>query len=895
MSEPVSIQVGGNVKGNIVVGDHNFVVNTNYGTIVNQQAGPQVQARQFVSQPPRAPRGFVNRSAELSKLETWISANEVALLYATDGMGKSALLKQAANSAAARAMPGGVVLLESVDMDGQALGPDDIIQRLFDALFESNPPLKVDAVSARTYLSNTRPLILMDEVGLSPALERILPDLFPQGAILLAADVPLGADFQRLPVGPLPRAESVALLVAKAELVLDDANRATLDKLCALLDDVSLALIVTANVLREAHTSPEAALQTIENIPALERDPVLAALNRAFTFAFSQLSPDEQKVLSAAALTPGVSMTPEWLSAALGGVDVDAFIERLKALGLLFANSPRLRLPPGFRAPAQRASVLDEKTLLPRLIAFLIAPLRANPQNWDYIHDELGNFFGALTWAVRAGRPADVIALGRALDPYLTLHGLWDAWNASIGYILDAARQSGQQAVEAWALHQGGTRAIGVGTHQQALGFLRQALELRRTLGDRVGMAYTQHNIDLLIGPPSAPPRDTLKSQPPKPVNGGPNWLLLIGGIGIIGILAFAALLIVGRFLFAPPPLPPIQITLAPITEPPTIPTFSIAMTATIGPPLTAIHLPRVLGATPTLTPTPGPTPLGGSGEIVFQVQPDPLDLNYLFIDTINVDGSNLDQVLKSNTTPQPAWSPDGQYLAYVVNDNSYNANSYYNEIYIVGSDAHPQLITRESGNHSHPTWSPDGAYLAYVGDNLFQSSDIFAVDIKSGSVTNLTNSVGVQYDYPEWSPDGKRIACQGFVGHQWELFVMDADGSNPIQLTAAQKYGDDSVQPSWSPDGQQIAFASDRSGDWDIYVMDMNNTGYQVKNLTQDKFEDNTPDWSPDGRLIAFSSNRGGKFQIYRMAADGSGISLLTTALAGVDSGQPDWLPIRP
>src|SRR5512140_921782 len=106
MPEPVNIQVGGNVEGSIVVGDNNLVVNTNHGTIIYKQAGPQVKQRGFVPQPPRAPRGFVNRSTELQKLETWISTNEIVLLHGPDGIGKSSLIRQAANSSAAKAMSG---------------------------------------------------------------------------------------------------------------------------------------------------------------------------------------------------------------------------------------------------------------------------------------------------------------------------------------------------------------------------------------------------------------------------------------------------------------------------------------------------------------------------------------------------------------------------------------------------------------------------------------------------------------------------------------------------------------------------------------------------------------------------------------------------------------------
>lgn len=171
----VNIQIGGNVDGNIVVGENNLVVNNNHGTIVYRQAASQVRARGFVPQPPRTPRGFLNRAAELQKLDMWISANELILIHAPDGMGKSSLLRQVAAGDAGHARADGVILLEGVSVNDEVLGPNDVIQSLFDALFESDLPLKVDATTTRTYLSNMRPLLLFDEVPLSPALQNTLP------------------------------------------------------------------------------------------------------------------------------------------------------------------------------------------------------------------------------------------------------------------------------------------------------------------------------------------------------------------------------------------------------------------------------------------------------------------------------------------------------------------------------------------------------------------------------------------------------------------------------------------------------------------------------------------------------------------------------------------------
>lgn len=882
MPEQVSIQVGGNVDGNIVVGDNNFVVNTNHGTIVYKQAGPQVKPRGFVPQPPRAPRGFINRTVELAKLEAWIAANEIVLLHGPDGMGKSALLKQAANSEAARALPNGVVLLESADADGQALGPDDVIQSLFDALFESDPPLKVDAVSAHTYLSNTRPLILMDEVGLSPTLQAKLPDLFPKGAILLSADLPLGGDFQRLQVGPLPRVEAVNLLATRAELALSDENRPVLEEICALLGDVSLAVIITGNVLREMHIAPAAALQAIQALPIPDANANLMAIDRAFAFAFGQLSPEEQKVLSAAALTPGLSMTPEWLSVALGGVGVDAFIERLKSLDLLFANSPRLRLPPAFRAAARRAAVLDENDLMQRLLEFLSAPLRENPQNWEHVQTELGNFFGALAWAVGAGRPADVIALARWLDPYLTLHGLWDAWNTALGYVREAARESGERAVEAWALHQRGVRAMGAGTREQALDYLQRALRIRQSLGDAVGMAYTQHNIDLLVGAPP-PPNDNRPKPRSKPTGGGGIHPLLILGVlaGLLGVLGVIALAV--AVVFFPP--------LTAIPETPTDTATPEIFSSTDTPTPESSDTPA---PTFTFTPTPTMTPLGGSGGLVFETQSGSFRRNLYTLYILPSGGSGPHPVFdKSVEAQNPAWSPDGRQIAFASGSSLNSSVAILNsssDIYVVDSDGSNLRQLTNTGSASHPAWSPDGQQLAYVDRDAEGGFDIYVMDMDSGNLTDLTNSVGQNEDYPEWSPDGSQIAYQAFLNNEnWELFVMNADGSDPKQLTSIENGWN--TQPSWSPDGQQLAFVSNRTESWNIYVMDLDS--FKIRALTHDKAFDYYPDWSPDGTMLAFVSNRDGdSFRLYTITIDGLDITPLAKIFADVNSAEPDWQP---
>ena len=229
-----------------------------------------------------------------------------------------------------------------------------------------------------------------------------------------------------------------------------------------------------------------------------------------------------------------------------------------------------------------------------------------------------------------------------------------------------------------------------------------------------------------------------------------------------------------------------------------------------------------------------------------------------------------------------PVLSPDGTQIAmFRKSPNDKTGQLYLME---VASGAQTRL-TDNARDNWFPAWSPDGEWIAYISQESEDNSgdEIYLIRVDGTGERNLTNNDSWEYGV-SWSPEGDRIVFGSERDGVWGLYILDVATGEDAPLVTSQ-HGNSA---SWSPDGEWFAFTSDRDGEDDIYIV--RTDGSDLQNLTDNDVWDDNPRWSPDGQSIAFTTFRDNQHQIRLIDRDGSNQRIVTTSEAEI--GFPAWAP---
>ena len=225
-----------------------------------------------------------------------------------------------------------------------------------------------------------------------------------------------------------------------------------------------------------------------------------------------------------------------------------------------------------------------------------------------------------------------------------------------------------------------------------------------------------------------------------------------------------------------------------------------------------------------------------------------------------------------------PAWSSDGQWIAYT----SYKKGKP--DIYVEHVRDKRGFSISYKGLNSTPAWVPGqfnlAATLSFEGDQK-----IYLLTGNGQMIRKLTDSSSGIDTSPTWSPDGQRFAFVSARSGSPQIYVMRA-GSGQAQRLTFQ--GDYNTQPSWSPKGDRIAYTSRTGGGYNICTVSPEGGGPSC--LTRGSGDNESPSWAPDGSMIVFSSNREGPSRIYVMTSYGTDQRSLLS-LPGQQT-DPDWSP---
>ena len=250
-----------------------------------------------------------------------------------------------------------------------------------------------------------------------------------------------------------------------------------------------------------------------------------------------------------------------------------------------------------------------------------------------------------------------------------------------------------------------------------------------------------------------------------------------------------------------------------------------------------------------------------------------------------------LKHAAQSASAKQQQQSPNGR-ISY---HSDQAGDPGVNDIYTMDADGkHETRLTNNAADDARPVWSPQGDNIAFISDRR-DGYEIYLMNADGSNQRPLRAADPVRAFDAEWSPDGTRLAYSD-GGDIYVVEVTSGGGGDstapPLNVSAGRLDGSNDIEVSWSPDGGRLVIRNDNTncptgGCTNLFTVNSDGSG-RAALVTAAGF-DTHPRWSPDGNFIAYVANRG-ESALYVIDSEGLGSEQMLSPVGSL--GAPAWSP---